>query len=167
MTDPAFALSEQFCMARTYAMALSEDLASQVAGFTPAQIARKQCAGFGPVLADHVAALSLRTRDEVLSGVQSFVLTSGMAPAQMAGTAKICLGVGYTTDAMEVAVGSALVLTALGETGYAELLGHHLSHDSVRPSGRNWRWIGMTWGWRQSTGAMRSLRRVLGATGGL
>lgn len=135
MTDPGFALAEQFCMARTYAMAMSEELAGQVAGYTPAQISQ-QCAGFGPVLADHVAALSLRTRDEVLSGVKGFVLSSGMAPAQMAGTAKVCLGVGYTTDAMDVAVGSALLLTALGETGYAELLGHHLSQGfgaTVRP----------------------------------
>jgi len=64
------------------------------------------------------------------------VLSSGMAPAQLAGTAKICLGVGYTTDAMDVAIGSALLLTALGEKGYGELLGHHLSQGfgaAVRP----------------------------------
>jgi Tfp pilus assembly protein PilZ len=126
MTDASFALGEQFCLARTYAMATSEELAAKVAGFTPAQIA-EQCAGFGPVLADNVAALSLKPRDEVLAGVQRFIAGSGMAPAQLAGTAKICLGVGYTTDAMDVAVASALLLTALGEKGYGELLGHHLS----------------------------------------
>lgn len=135
MTDPGFALGEQFCLARTYAMASGEELAAKVAGFTPQQIA-EQCAGFGPVLAAHVAALSLKTRDEVLTGVKGFVLTSGMSPAQLAGTAKVCLGVGYTTDAMDVAVGSALLLAAVGEAGYAELLGHHLSQGfgaTVRP----------------------------------
>ncbi len=135
MTDPTFALSEQFCLARTYAMATGEELAGKVAGFTPQQIA-EQCAGFGPVLAEHVAGLSLKTRDEVLTGVKGFILSSGMSPSQLSGTAKVCLGVGYTTDAMDVAVGSALLLTAMGEAGYAELLGHHLSQGfgaTVRP----------------------------------
>lgn len=135
MTDAGFALGEQFCLARTYAMTTGEERAAKVAGFTPQQIA-EQCAGFGPVMAPHVAALSLKTRDEVLAGVKSFILTSGMTPAQLDGTAKVCLGVGYTTDAMDVAVGSALLLTAMGEAGYAELLGHHLSQGfgaTVRP----------------------------------
>ncbi|MGB7268347.1 MAG: peptidoglycan-binding domain-containing protein [Albidovulum sp.] len=135
MTDANFALSEQFCLARTYAMAGGEQLAASISGFTPAQIA-EQCKGFGPALKDQVAGLSLKSREEVLQDVSSFVVASGMAPAQLAGTAKICLGVGYTTDAMDVAIGSALLLTALGENGYSELLGHHLSQGfgaTVRP----------------------------------
>lgn len=126
MTDPLFALSEQFCLARTYAIAQSEDLIAKVPGFTPAQIS-EQCAGLGPVLRDHVAAVSLKGRDEVLQGVQGFVLGSGMSPAQLSGTAKICLGVGYMTDNMDVAMGSALILAVLGERTYAELPGHHLA----------------------------------------
>ncbi len=126
MVDPEFALSEQFCLARTYAMSASEDLQAKVQGFTPQQIA-EQCAGFAPVLKDSIAALSLRPEAEVLNGVQTFAMNSGMAPAQLAATAKICLGVGYTTDNMDVAVGSALILTALGQHPYAELLGHHLA----------------------------------------
>jgi hypothetical protein len=126
MSDPAFALGEQFCLARTYAMAAGEELAAKVPGATPQQIA-EQCAGLGPVMEEHVSALSLRPRDEVLAGVQGFVLNAGMAPAQLAGTAKICLGVGYTTDGMDVAIASALLLVATGEQGYAELLGHHLT----------------------------------------
>jgi peptidoglycan hydrolase-like protein with peptidoglycan-binding domain len=135
MADPMFALSEQFCLARTYAMASGEELAAKAAGFTPAQIA-EQCQAFGPVLKDQVAALSLQPRDQVLEGVQAFVLKSGMSPAQLSGTAKVCLGVGYTTDNMDVAIGSALLLTALGEGAYGELLGHHLSQGygaTVRP----------------------------------
>lgn len=125
MTDPGQALGEQFCIARTYAMASSEELSAKVAGFTPQQIA-DQCKGFGPALADQIAALSVKPRDQVLEGVSGFVLGSGMSPAQLAGTARICLGVGYTTDAMDVSLGSALILTALGEQAYAELIGHHL-----------------------------------------
>lgn len=126
MSDANFALAEQFCLARTYAMTTGEEMAAKVAGFTPAQIAQ-QCQAFGPVLKDQVAALSMKPAEEVLAGVSGFVMNSGMAPAQLSGTAKICLGVGYTTDAMDVAVASALILTALGEKGYGELLGHHLS----------------------------------------
>lgn len=125
MSDPAFALSEQFCLARTYAIAEGEELVSKVSGFTPSQIS-EQCMALGPVLKDHVSAISVKSREEVMKGVSGFVLNSGMAPAQLAGTAKICLGVGYVTDNMDVAVGSGLVLAVLGEGGYAELMGHHL-----------------------------------------
>lgn len=135
MADPNFALSEQFCLARTYAISTSEDMTAQVVGFTPQQIAA-QCQGFGPALKDNVTALSIQPRDQVLQGVSSFVLESGQSPAQLAGAARVCLGVGYTTDAMDIAIGSALLLTALGEKPYAELLGHHLSQGfgaAVRP----------------------------------
>ena len=126
MTDPMFALSEQFCLARAYAMATGEELAAKATGFTPAQIT-EQCQAFGPALKDQIASLSLQPRDQVLAGVQAFVVKSGMSPAQLSGTAKVCLGVGYTTDNMDVAIGSALLLTTLGEGAYGELLGHHLS----------------------------------------
>ncbi|NNE51583.1 MAG: peptidoglycan-binding protein [Sulfitobacter sp.] len=126
MSDPNVALNEQFCLARTYAIANSEELVSQIQGFTPDQIAQ-QCAGFGPAMKDHVAALSLKSRDAVVADVSSFVLGSGMSPAQLAGTARICLGVGYRIDNMDVAVGSALLLYTLGEGVYGELMGHHLN----------------------------------------
>jgi peptidoglycan hydrolase-like protein with peptidoglycan-binding domain len=125
MTDASFALSEQFCLARTYAIANSEEIIAQVQGYTPQQIAA-QCQGLVPALREHVAALSLRPMGEVMQGVGDFVLQTGMAPAQLASTAEVCLGVGYRTDNMDLALGSALLLTALGEQPYAELMGHHL-----------------------------------------
>ncbi|MBW6507371.1 MAG: peptidoglycan-binding protein [Rhodobacteraceae bacterium] len=126
MTDPQQALGEQFCLARTYAVTQGEEAAAQVVGVSAADIVA-QCAGFGPAMAEHVAALSLRSRSEVLTGVSSFALASGMAPVQLAATSKICLSVGYRTDNMDVAIGSALLLTALGERVYSELIGHHLA----------------------------------------
>jgi peptidoglycan hydrolase-like protein with peptidoglycan-binding domain len=126
MQDANFALGEQFCLARTFAMAKGDELTAQIAGFTPDQIA-EQCAAFGPVLKEHVAALSLKPAGDVLAGVEGFILSSGMSPAQLSGTAKVCLGAGYAKDDMEVAIGSALLLAAMGEKGYAEYLGHHLS----------------------------------------
>jgi hypothetical protein len=126
MSDPNVALNEQFCLARTYAIAKSEELVSQIQGFTPDQVAQ-QCAGFGPAMKEYVSSLSLKPRDAVVADVSSFVLTTGMSPAQLAGTARICLGVGYRTDNMDVALGSALLLFTMGEAVYGELMGHHLS----------------------------------------
>lgn len=126
MGDPTVALNEQFCLARTYAISRSEGLIAKVQGFTPKQIAQ-QCDGFGPAMKEHVAALSLKSRDAVVQDVSGFILGTGMSPAQLSGTARICLGVGYRTDDMDVALGSALLLFALGEGVYGELMGHHLA----------------------------------------
>lgn len=126
MGDPAQALSEQFCLSRAAAIQQGEALTKALPGVTPQQIA-EQCKAFGPVLKEHVNAVSLKPAAEVMPGVASFVAASGQSPAQLSGTSKICLGAGYAMDDMEVALGSALVLTALGEAGYAELAGHHLA----------------------------------------
>jgi peptidoglycan hydrolase-like protein with peptidoglycan-binding domain len=135
MSDPDVALNEQFCLARTYAIAKSEELVGKIQGFTPDQVAA-QCTAFGPAMKDHVAALSLKPRDAVTADVAAFIPTTGMAPAQLVGTARICLGVGYRTDNMDVAVGSALLLYTLGEGVYGELMGHHLAQ-GFGPAKRN------------------------------
>lgn len=126
MTDPNVALNEQFCLARTYAIATSESMVAKVQGFTPDQIA-VQCKQFGPAMQPHVAALALKTQPEVVRDVASFILTTGMSPAQLKGTAQICMGVGYRTDDMDVALGSALMLFAMGDHVYGEVMGHHLA----------------------------------------
>jgi hypothetical protein len=126
MVDANQALNEQFCLARTYAISQGEEMISKVQGFTPDQIAA-QCEGLAPPMAAQVAALSIKPRDAVLAETSNFVLNSGMSPAQLAGTAKICLSVGYRTDNMDVALASSLMLVAVGERAYGELLGHHLS----------------------------------------
>jgi len=126
MVDANQALNEQFCLARTYAISQGEEMISKVQGFTPDQIAA-QCEGLAPPMAAQVAALSIKPRDAVLAETSNFVLNAGMSPAQLAGTAKICLSVGYRTDNMDVALASSLMLVAVGERAYGELLGHHLS----------------------------------------
>lgn len=125
MQDANFALGEQFCLARTSAITMADALAARIAGFSADQIAQ-QCAAFRLVLKEHVAALSLKPAGDVLPGVESFILASGMSPPQLSGTAKVCLGVGYAQDDMSVAIGSALLLTAMGGRGYSEFLGRHL-----------------------------------------
>lgn len=126
MSDPNVVLNEQFCLARTYAIAKSEDMISKVQGFTPDQIAA-QCKQFAPAMQPHVAALALKSQQEVVRDVAGFILTTGMSPAQLKGTAQICMGVGYRTDDMDVALGSALMLFAMGDHAYGELMGHHLA----------------------------------------
>ncbi|MEL7106176.1 MAG: peptidoglycan-binding domain-containing protein [Pseudomonadota bacterium] len=126
VTDPNFALSEQFCLARTYAVETGQDLAGAVTGVSASQI-EANCGAFGSLLSSQIASLTTKDRDAVVADVANFVVQSGQQPASLAGTAKICLGVGYRTDDMTVALGSALILTAVGEGAYGELMGHHLS----------------------------------------
>ena len=126
MTDASFALNEQFCLARTYSIAQGQELASKVTGYTTEQITQ-QCEAFGPALKDQVDALSYETQDVVARDVGAFVMSTGMSPSQLKGTARICLGVGYRTDNMEVALASALILFSMGERVYGELMGHHLA----------------------------------------
>lgn len=126
MTDPMAALGEQFCLVRAFTIAEGEEMAAKVPGATP-EVIRQQCAGFGPAMQAQVAALSFDPAAKVLADVRAFALSTGMPPAQLAATAKICLSVGYAQDDMGVAVASNLILAALGEGAYGELLGHHLS----------------------------------------
>ena len=58
--------------------------------------------------------------------MRSFALDTGIPPADLAATARVCLAVGYRQDDMRMAVGSALLLSSMGEAAYGELLGHHL-----------------------------------------
>lgn len=126
MTDPNDALNEQFCLARTYAISNSEDLVAKVQGFSPEQI-EAQCKQFGPAMHDFVASLSAKSEEEVTADVVAFIPQTGMSAAQLKGTAQICMGVGYRTDDMDVALGSALMLYAAGDHVYGELMGHHLA----------------------------------------
>ena len=118
--DPIFAMNEQFCLARTFAIADGEAIIAQIPGATP-QVVAQQCASLAPLLQQHIAALSLEPRR-----VASFVLESGLTPKDLGATARVCLASGYLTDDLQVALGSSLLLVALGETSYGELPGHHL-----------------------------------------
>lgn len=124
-TDPELVLSEQFCIARTYAISDGERMMRSITGFTPDQIAA-QCQAFMGLLADPIDQVSIVGQDEVLTQVRSFANDSGSQPAELAANARVCLSVGYARDDMRMAVGSSLVLTALGEPAYGELVGHHL-----------------------------------------
>lgn len=125
MTDPDQALGEQFCLARTYAVSQGEQLESAIQGFTPQMIA-DQCRSMAPLLQTQVSGLGTKPAAQITQEVTAFALNSGMSSEQLVSTAKICLSVGYRTDDMQVALTSALLLSSMGETPYAELLGHHV-----------------------------------------
>ncbi len=124
MTDPVFTLNEQFCLARSYALADGESLMAQL-GVAPQDVAT-QCAGIGNALQASIGALAAQPRGAVLAGVSQWMLSSGMNTADLGMNARVCLASGYATDSLPVAIGSALILTALGETAYGELPAHHL-----------------------------------------
>jgi peptidoglycan hydrolase-like protein with peptidoglycan-binding domain len=125
MGDPGQALSEQFCVARTYAMAQGEELMGQITGLSQAQITQ-QCASFASMLSGEIDRASLIETVALTQEMQEFALGTGIAPADLSATSRVCLAVGYAQDDMRMAVGSALMLVALGEPAYGELLGHHL-----------------------------------------
>ena len=125
MTDGGAALSEQFCVARTYAMARGEELMGQITGLTQAQVA-EQCDAYSQMLSGEIDRVSLVAQAPLTAEMQSFAIGTGIPPSDLAATSRVCLAVGYAQDDMRMAVGSALMLVALGEPAYGELLGHHL-----------------------------------------
>ena len=126
MQAPVDVLHEQFCLARTESIATSQSMAAKVADVDEAEIA-SQCAGFGPVMAPMVTGLATEPRQEIVRQTALVLAESGTDAAQMIDVGEICLGIGYEQDDMSVALGSALVLVALGQGGYGELVGHHLA----------------------------------------
>jgi peptidoglycan hydrolase-like protein with peptidoglycan-binding domain len=143
LTDPDFALEEQFCLARTYAIEEGDRLATTVQGVSAADI-RAQCEAFSPAMRPYIAMLGDAPRAAVVEEVRGFILETGAAPAQIAGNARVCLGVGYRTDNAELALGSALMLDAAGEAAYGEHVGHHLMQGlgAPRRADRAVDWLG-------------------------
>ena len=107
-------------------------MVSKVQGASQAQI-DAQCDAFGPALQPYVDSLGTKDALAVKGDVQKFVLGSNMSIGQLASTAKICLYSGYRRDKLDVALGSALLMVGIGQTPYAELVGHHLSQGFGAP----------------------------------
>lgn len=119
-------LSRAFCQARDAVIAESTAAAARAEGFTPEEITQ-QCIGFAPALTSLVDLLPETAPADVAAATAAFIERSGQAPEQMTGIASTCLGVGYSADRMDLAIGSAQLLVGLGEAAYGELLGHHLA----------------------------------------
>lgn len=115
-----------FCSARGAAIAQSELLVANAAGFTQTQI-EEQCVAFEPALASVVESVSNGSAFDVVQGAAEFVQRTGQDPLQMSGIARVCLGVGYRRNQYNLAIGSAVLLTALEKLTYAEYAGYHVA----------------------------------------
>ncbi len=123
--DPEFALAEQFCLARTHAMAESTRMEATIPNMNAAQI-EQQCKGLAQVIAPHMQTLATASPDQVNAATASFLQGTGQPMAQLVSGGKVCLGVGYRIDDAQMALASAVLLSAGGEAGYGEMISHHL-----------------------------------------
>ncbi|MBJ3761147.1 peptidoglycan-binding protein [Maribius pontilimi] len=124
LADTDAALTEQFCVARGYAIETARELGQSI-GASGDKVAQL-CSVYGERLQPYVTALGAQSSDQVLDQVSAFVADAGIPEAQLSGTAQVCLGEGYASDDMGLALGSGLLLVALGQSAYGELMGHHL-----------------------------------------
>ena len=125
LTNPGTALTEQFCIARAGAVNTGHELTQAIPGLTYTQIAA-QCEGFSAAVAGQTGLIGSLHPTQVVAAANGFAITTGIPAAELVATSRVCLGIGYSSDDMQMAMGSALMLVAAGEGAYAELLGHHL-----------------------------------------
>ena len=125
MTNPAFVLNEQFCLARTAAVAQSERAMGNVVDVTPAQLSA-QCDGLGALMRPTLAALQDDNPADVINDVQATLTGSGQSMEQLASAGVVCLGLGYQADKAGVALGSALLMVGTGHSAYGEIVAHQL-----------------------------------------
>ncbi len=132
VNDAEFALNEQFCLARTHAMAEAAAIEATIPNLSAAQI-EAQCRGLSQAVAPHLAALSTARPDEVINATAAFMEGSGQPMDRLISGGKVCLGVGYRTDSADVALASAVLLAAGGERGYGEIVSHHMREGIATP----------------------------------
>lgn len=125
VTDAEFALNEQFCLARTHAMAESTSIVSTIPNMTDTQITQ-QCEGLAQAIAPQLVALETARPDKVIGDTASFLQGSGRPMDQLVSAGKVCLGVGYRTDNAAMALASAVLLSSGGQLGYGEMVSHHM-----------------------------------------
>lgn len=125
LSDPEFALAEQFCLARTHAMAESTRMEATIPNMSSAQI-EQQCKGLTQVIAPQMQGLPTSSPEQINNATATFLQGTGQPMAQLISGGKVCLGVGYRIDDAQMALASAVLLSAGGEAGYGEMISHHL-----------------------------------------
>ncbi|URF47576.1 peptidoglycan-binding domain-containing protein [Dinoroseobacter shibae] len=124
MLDADQALSEQFCEARSFALAAGQSYAVQI-GFEEAQlveICTRISAALGPVR----AMMAGQSAQAVQARVVELGASLGMANLpKLAAYGKLCTAQGYRLDDAEIALSGALLSFAAGQRPHAELLAHH------------------------------------------
>ena len=160
LTDAGFALSEQFCMARTQAMSDSARFEELIPDMTREQI-EAQCEGLAQAMASQMDGLESQPATQVMARTKAFLESSGQPMDQLVSGGKLCLGAGYRADNAEVALASAVLLTSAGQGGYGEMVSHHLREGfGVMQAAPQ-----MAAGWMQvALAAVADGQRVLGQT---
>jgi len=125
VNDSEFALNEQFCLARTHAMAESTSITATIPNMTDAQI-EQQCKGLAQVIAPTLGDLTSKRPDQVISETSAILQKSGQPMPQLISGGKVCLGVGYRTDDAQMALASAVLLVSAGQLGYGEAVSHQM-----------------------------------------
>ncbi|MEM8731533.1 MAG: peptidoglycan-binding domain-containing protein [Pseudomonadota bacterium] len=123
---PVDVLHEQFCRARSETIATSRHMAAKVSNTSTEEII-SDCKAFGPVMAPVISNLADAPRQEIVRDSARLLADTGADAGQMIDAARTCLGFGYETDDMDVALGAGVVLVTLGQGAYGELMGHHLA----------------------------------------
>lgn len=116
----------EFCNLRAFAVNEGDRLATTVQGASREDIVA-QCLGFAPTMASYAASASGQSSFELLDDLHGWAASTGVAPASLEGIAKVCLGVGYSSDNSELALASLLALIGLDQAGYPEMLGYHMA----------------------------------------
>ena len=125
MTNPAFVLDEQFCLARTVAIAEAARAMGSMTNVAPAQFSA-QCDGLGAFMQPKLEALQDNDPTDMTNDVQMTLTGSGQSMEQLAIAGAVCLGLGYQADKAEVALGSALLMVGTGHSAYGEIVAHQL-----------------------------------------
>ena len=125
ITDAEFALNEQFCLARTHAMAESSQIEATIPNMTSPEI-EAQCKGLAQVIAPQMENLSTDRPDTIIADTSLFLQESGQPLDQLISGGKVCIGVGYRSDDANMALASAVLLAAGGQLGYSEMISHQM-----------------------------------------
>lgn len=124
MPDATLALNEQFCLARTFAIAEGQKIATSV-GATQEQIS-SLCQQLKARLQTKLEGLATSKPDVVVAAIRADIDQSGKSAEEMAVTGRICLAEGYRTDDPAMSNSAVVTLVASDQKPYAELVGHHL-----------------------------------------
>ncbi len=121
--DMTRVLDKEFCDARDYSMAVTQNLLSQ-ANLPDSQL-DQFCDQTATYIKRYLPDLANMRRDQVLSAVRRAIGDASISVANARNTGKVCLGYGYRKDSAEMALYSAALLAGAGLAPYAEIIGHH------------------------------------------
>lgn len=125
MTDNQFALDEQFCAARGYAVSRSQQLTADIQGISDTDLQR-QCEGLIGTFGSRVSQLGIESPVAYVAATKDFVRGLNTPDDQLVSTGEVCLGLAYRTDNPDLVLASASMLVGAGRTPFGELIGHHL-----------------------------------------